>query len=224
MQENNNEKSTEKSGKLTVSKLKSLKKLNIKKLLLVLFLVLLGVGGYFLYKNYFIAATVNGEQITRLEVLKTLEEQGGESVLENLIVQKLIKQEAARRNVNVTDEQIQAEIQQIEAQYATQGLTLQDILSYQNMTRENLEQFIEQQMMLEGLVGSSFIVTDEELNQYIEQNEASFPEVTDEVREHVRGQLSSQKQQAEFEKYLQQKRQEARVEYFYYEGSAATQL
>lgn len=200
------------------SKLTPLKKVNLKLIIPLLFLTLLLVGGYLLYKSYFLAATVNGEPISRLEVIETLEQQGSTNILESLIVRKLIKQEAARRNVVITTEEIQQEIQEIESQYAAQGLTIDDLLAYQNMTRKSLEEQLELQKMLEKLVGTSFIVSDEEVDQYIEANAEAFEEVTDELKGQIKEQLKGQKQQEEMQAFIEQKRQEAQIEYYYYKS------
>ena len=45
-------------------------------------------------RGLFVVALVNGEPISRIEVIKALEKQGGKATLDSLVTKKLIAQEA----------------------------------------------------------------------------------------------------------------------------------
>ena len=58
---------------------------------IVLFIIILAVALVaFRYRRLLIAATVNGEAITRISVIKELERQGGSQALEALVAEALV--------------------------------------------------------------------------------------------------------------------------------------
>lgn len=169
--------------------------LNIKTLILpvsiILILFILGI-----FRNQFIAATVNDEQISRLELLMELEKSDGQRVLQTLITEKLIAQEAKNKNITVSEEEIDAEVEKIEESVKAQGQELDALLAIQNFTRQQLKEQLENQVLLQKMVNAEEInITDEEVDKYITDNQESFTEGTNpnEIREEIREQLKQQK-------------------------------
>ena len=116
----------------------NLKSLRLKDLILptiiILIIILLG-----LLKDQFVAASVNGKQINRIELIRELEEKEGKRALENLVSEELILQEAEKRNMSVTDEEVDREIGTIEKTIKSQGQNLDDLLTLQGLTRQQLK-------------------------------------------------------------------------------------
>lgn len=141
-------------------------------LVVVIFLVLL--GGYFA-KGLFVVAVVNGQPISRLEVVKQLEKNGGASVEESLIDKALVKQEIARKKITVNKSDIQAYISQVEQSLKGQSQDINAALAAQGMTMADYEKQVEFQMQIQKLLADKVSVTDADVQKYINDNKAQLP-------------------------------------------------
>ena len=164
---------------------------------LIIFLITVGVvgGGLYGFKDQFIVVTVNGQSISRLELIQELEKQYGQGTLESIVTETLILQEASRQGVSTSDEEISQEIQKIEEGMAAQGQDLSQALSLQGMTMEELKEQIGLQKMVEEIVKKDIEVTAEEVEAYYEENKDSFPEDEDieALKSGIKLQLEQQK-------------------------------
>ena len=116
--------------------------------LLVSMLIVVG----YKYKNEVVLATVNGKPITRLKLWKRLEQQGGAQTLDSLITQELILQEGKEQNIVVSQQVIDEEIGNIEKTVSLQGSTLEQALETQGMSKEEFQNQIKIQILLEKLM------------------------------------------------------------------------
>src|SRR3989344_2004054 len=92
-------------------------------------LALLVIGGLlYAFRTQLLAATVNGEMISRWKLIKQLEKQNGSQALDNLVVETLIMQEAKKKGVAVSDAELEEEIKKIEERFKTQGQELDQVL------------------------------------------------------------------------------------------------
>lgn len=188
--------------------------MKIKKILIAIGLIVLIIA-LGLLKNHFVVANVNGEQISRIELIRELEKTEGKRILDSLVIQTLITQEAKKRNVSVTDENIQGEIAKIEKNISDQGQKLDDLLAVQNLTRKQLEEQIVIQILLQKMVGENIQVTDIEVDDYIEKNKESLPEDTnmDELKTNIKEQLKQQKLNGKIQELIQKLQKEAKIDY-----------
>ena len=134
-------------------------KIKVKTLLTVIVLVALGVVGY-IYKGQFVVATVNGQPICRWKLIKELEDQYGQQVLQGLITEKMISQEAEELGVVVTDEEIDAEIKKIKDEFLAQGSSLEAALAMQGLTLEDVKEGMRPQLIMTKIIEASVEVTD----------------------------------------------------------------
>ncbi|MBD3250496.1 MAG: hypothetical protein GF381_02930 [Candidatus Pacebacteria bacterium] len=201
--------------------LKGLKKVDFKKqllstktLLIVALLALLTI--LILSKDLFIAAMVNGRPVFRWTVRNRAEEAQGPQILDALVTDKLILQRAEKEGVQVTDEQVQEQIDQIKQSVSEQGQDFDQLLQMQGMTLEELRYRIRIQKSVEELIGAEVEVTEEEISQYIEDNEEFFPEdsTQEELEEQARQQLEQQKLSEKYQTWLKNLKEEAQVQYF----------
>ncbi|MBI2621338.1 MAG: SurA N-terminal domain-containing protein [Candidatus Levybacteria bacterium] len=188
------------------------KKLTAVLALLILIVVIL----LYLYKGLFVAAIVNGEPITRISVIKNLENQSGEAVLENLIIKKLILQEVRNKGVSATPSEIDSEIVKIEANLKSQGTTLDQALQRQSMTRNELRNEIGLQLSVQKLAGEDIKISDKEMGDYITQNKSLFPEgTTDEQKKtQARESLRQEKIQGKTQKLIEDLQKKAKIQKF----------
>ena len=170
----------------------------------------------FLFKGIFIATMVNGEPISRISVIKELEKQNGKAILENLITKKLILQEARKRNIEVTEAEIDEELKKIEESLKTQGTTLDDALLQQSMSRDQLISEIKIQFTIQKIVGSDVKVSDKEIDDFVEQNKTQFPEEATEaqMKEEAKKALEQQKIQEKTQAFLEEIRTKANIQTF----------
>ncbi|PIS09642.1 hypothetical protein COT75_00370 [Candidatus Beckwithbacteria bacterium CG10_big_fil_rev_8_21_14_0_10_34_10] len=187
------------------------KKIDVKPALIFLAIAL---GLYFL-SSYLVVALVNGRPVSRFELIKILEAQNGKRTLESLITKKLILQEAKKESFKVTKEDLANEIKIIEDNLAARGQKLDEVLALQGMTRIQLEEEIEIQKIAEGLAGKNTQITEEEIDTYIEENQASIPPEAEpaEIRGTVKSQLQQQKTSEAIQTWLEKIKSEAKINY-----------
>lgn len=186
----------------------------------IIFITIIIGAAFLLYmaKGIFIAATVNGQVISRLSVIKELESQGGKRILENIVTQKLIQQEAKKKNITISQADIDKEIASTESQLATQGQNLTDWLAFQGMTKDTLREQVRLQKIVEELLGKDITVTDNEIVNFTEKNKDVLAERVGsdsaKVTAMVKEQLKRQKLNEKVQPWLQELQKNAKISYF----------
>lgn len=178
----------------------------------VIVVVLLAV----LFKSVFIASIVNGEPISRLSVVTALEKQGGKTVLDNLITKKLILQEAKKRNISVTQSDIDSEIKKISESLQVQGSTLDQALASQGMTKSDLNEQLEIQIAINKMVGTDVTVSEKEIDDFVTANKAQITQGMTEAqfREQATRQLKQQKLQVKIRDFIKNLQDKANIIHF----------
>jgi len=166
--------------------------------LLVLSLMLVGCGRE-------VAVTVNGKKIyeddveKRLEVLVSQYPQMTESlegdakeelkgtILDNLISEALIAEEAVKQKVEVSEDEIDSKIKEIKAGFPDEKLFL-DALEENKMTLADLKGEIEKsfiQFKMMEKITADVETTESELKEYYEENRESFVEPEQIKAKHI---------------------------------------
>lgn len=152
-------------------------------------------------KGLLIAATVNGKPITTLEVLMREDQQYRAQVVENLVGEQLILQEAKKKGVTVTEKDVDAKLAEVEKQNGGAS-ALDALLSQQGLTRAGIRPQIKINLLMEKMYSSEASVSAEEVNQFIEQNKeqmqstdsaGQIKESTDYLKSQKLNQIFSQK-------------------------------
>lgn len=199
-----------------------LKRLNIclnslktKKYFPFLIIFLIFVSVVYFARGFLFAAIVDGKPISRVKLISELEKQGGQQALESLVTMELISQEAKRRDINITDFEVNAEIERITNVIEAQGTTLEAALSMQGQTMADLTQNIKIQKTVEHILGDTILVNDEEIRNYYEENKIYYGEDTqfEEVKESIKETLIQQKLSSEFQVLLQKLKSEGNIIY-----------
>lgn len=170
----------------------------------------------FLLKGLFVVALVNGQPITRLTLIQELEKQGGKQTLLSLVNQTLILQEARKKNVEVSQEEIEKTAKQIEESLKQQGQDLNTALEAQGLTRQDFLMQLKLRNLVEKLLADQIKVTDKEISDYIEKNKETLPTdlKEDEIRKGVAEQLKQQKLAARSQEWLTNLAKNAKINYF----------
>jgi len=184
---------------------------------LIIFLALVSLAAFlFNIKNLFIAAMVNGRPITHRSLTRKLERQVGKQVLEGLITQTLVRQEAKQQKIEISQEKVKEQINQIETQLKNQGQELDTLLATQGQTRKSLGEQIELQLMVEEILGKQVSVSEEEVKDYFEESKEQFVEGTtfEDQKENLKEQLRQGKISEKFQPWLEELRGKAKIYYF----------
>ena len=207
----------EKKEEVSSSKSQTTQPVKIKKIYIIGVLLILAIGAL-LYagRGLFVAAVVNGQPISRLTLVNEIEKQNGRQVLDAMVQQSLIEQEAQKQNIAVTDEEVADEIKKIETSLKTQGQSIDQALQAQNMTRDDLNRVIKVDKLIGKLVGKDITVTDKEIDEYLEKNKALLPQgqKEEDLRKSVAESLKQQKLGEKAQSWLADLKKKANVLYF----------
>jgi foldase protein PrsA len=217
-------KSTNKSTKLTRPKTIQAKKKTLKiwealrayaansnkRLRLILGIALIALLLY-LFRGFFLVAMVNGEPITRLSVIRELERQGGKQIVSSLITRKLILQEAKKRNVTLTQQDIERDLAKIEENYKQQGQTLDQVLKEFGVSREEVIEQRKPWILLEKMVSKDIVITDEEVQKFIDENNKNFGGTL--KKDQVKQDLYLEKLQQKQQEFIAKLQKDAKIYY-----------
>lgn len=121
-------------------------------------------------KGILVAATVDGSPISRWSVVSKLEKESGKDALDYLITRKLIIHELDEKKISATDDEITAEIKKVEDQVVAQGLTLDQALAQQGLSKAELIDQVTINFRIAKLLTDQTQVTDAEVAKYIKDN------------------------------------------------------
>ncbi|MFA6252774.1 MAG: SurA N-terminal domain-containing protein [Patescibacteria group bacterium] len=189
-------------------------KISKKLIIIISIIIVLGILAWF-SKSLFVAAIVDGHPISRASVVQKLEKEAGKNLLESLVIEKLIQNEAKVKKITVSDEEINAEITKIETQITSQGDTMDSALAAQNMTIDDLRGQIVTQKELEKLLADKVAVTDEEVAKYIADNQVPMTagqEAT--INEQIKSELRNQKLSTEAQTFIASLKAKAKIQYW----------
>lgn len=144
-----------------------------------------GIGIGFLYGTKdTIVAKVNGIPITESELHKLLVQQGGTDALETLIQQSIIKQEAEKQNIQVSEADINKELSTLQDSFDSDE-AFNQALETNGMTLDDLKENIVTNIELKRIFEARSPITDEEIQQYYDANKESLAEPEQVKASHI---------------------------------------
>jgi foldase protein PrsA len=182
------------------------------------FIVLLLLGFiYYLLRNQLIVAIVGKTPVTRFEIISEMERTSGKQTLDAVIMKKLIFNKAKQDSLNISQNDIDAEIKNIKDNLEERGSSFDEALISQNMTLEQLKETIELQKILEKLLSDKNTVTDEEIAAFYDENKDLFEAGAkiEDLKDTIRTQLQDQKSQESFNKLIEELKAEQGIRYFF---------
>lgn len=208
-------KETAKSAKVQKGNRLSIKDffLKYKKVLILGGALIVVAALAFLGKGLFIAAAVNGQPISRLKIVSDIEKRLGQETLEREISKTLVYQEAAKKNINISDKELDGEINKFASQLKAQGQDLNQLLMAQGITQEQFRDDMKFQVVVKKILGDKTKVTDKEIDDFIKQNQSMLNPEDDaaKTKENVKAELESQKLNQEYQKWIAEVRKNANV-------------
>jgi hypothetical protein len=149
---------------------------NPKKMLafhLIGLLILVAILGGCFYK-FGVVAMVNGTPIYRWSYLQKLQK-ADTSVLDGMVQKALILGEAKKKGVVIDQKDIDTQIASIEAQVKEQGMTLDEAMKSEGVTKEDITAQIAMQKIAEKLASPSAAITQAQIDDYLKTNKAYLP-------------------------------------------------
>ncbi|MGI5826323.1 MAG: SurA N-terminal domain-containing protein [Patescibacteria group bacterium] len=168
------------------------KKISAPMLILGLSVLILGFLAYS-FKDSFLVAVINGKPVFRYELNKKLTNSYGKETLENLIVEKLVEEEANKQKVTVTEEEINAEVDELSKSLGEET-KIEDILAFQGISLEDFRHQLKLRLQVNKILEKEITISEEEIDSFIKDN-ASALVATDEAekRAEAKEALMSQK-------------------------------
>ena len=186
----------------------------VKKYKLVLILLAIIGLGYLSWqkgKGVFLAGSVNGGLITKAELNSRLNSQFGKQMLEVLIGEKLIMNEAAKQNVTVTVSEIDAKIKEFETTLGP-NTTLDQMLEQRGMTKADLVNQVKLQLTIDKMFGKDVSVSAQEIADYLKTNAAYITSSDSAQRDtQAQQQVKSTKIEQKFTEWFTKVRDEAKI-------------
>lgn len=127
-----------------------------------------------------VVAMVNDVKITKDEFYDYLVEQNGEEVLEALILEKMLDLEVEANNIEVTEEEIDAEYAEMAEAYGGEE-GLQSTLQMYGYTEDSIRKNLKLNLSIEKLMEPLITVSDEEIALYFAENKEDF-DVSEQVK------------------------------------------
>jgi len=131
-------------------------------------IVLVGLFSFW-KKDWFVVATVNNQPITTIEFYQNLKAKNGREVLDQIIRDKIISQEAAKKGIVVTPADIDKRIKEIENQIGGKD-QLKAALTSRGITEVDFRSQIKIQLFVEKLLEKDIKVSEKEIDDYINRN------------------------------------------------------
>lgn len=209
-----------------IFKVPKIKKLPLKKRDMIIIAIIAAVAIIaFLVKGLVLAATVNGTPVWRFSVISELEKTQGNQVLNNLITESLVAQEAKNKGVTISEQDIEDQLQKIDDNLKSQGQSLDQALALQGLSKDDLKKQIRLQMTVEALLGDKLNVSDDEIQKFLTDNKSLFPEGTseDDMKTQATSQLKQQKLSTEFQTLITDLEKNAQIKYFVGYGAPSSQ-
>lgn len=184
------------------------------------FLILVGgillIGLLFALRGFFIAATVNGQPISRFSVTSELEQLYGKNNIEQRITSAIIFQEAEKKGIRISDKDIEKEYKKSEDTVKKQGQELKQVLASRGYTPETYKSQIKIQKIAEKLFDKDAKVADKEIDDYLTQNKDSLPQdgKPENIRENAKQSIRQQKIYSKYQAWIDDLRKKAKVNYF----------
>jgi len=190
-----------------------------KKIIIVLFIILITAGLVFQFKNLFVVALINGKPITRIKLIQHLEAQGGKEVLNNLITEELILQEAKKQSVIISNQDIDNEISNLKAMYTSSNQSFEDLLKIQGISMRDLRNQIKLQLIMEKIIAKDIPITEDEILQYYETNKSFYPKEStyEDLKDDIRNQLLNQKLSERAQTWILELKDNANIKHFLFQ-------
>jgi parvulin-like peptidyl-prolyl isomerase len=190
-------------------------KKNRRSLILAIVVIVVALVIFF-GKGLVIAALVNGQPVSRLAIIHDLETQSGKAALDAAVTRMLVFQEADKKNITVTDKEVDNEVANIQKQFEGQGQDLNSLLATQGLTKDKFRDEVKVQLLVTKILGDQVKVTDKEFNDFLAKNKDLIANEKDQnaAKASLRQQMEQQKLAQKYQEWIDTVKKNAKINYF----------
>ncbi|MBS7344881.1 MAG: peptidylprolyl isomerase [Caryophanon sp.] len=131
-----------------------------------------------------VLATVGDTEIFYTDLADQLIELQGKDTLETMITNEIVKQEADKAKVKVSDEDIDAEYENYINYYGGEE-SFNSMLQMYGMSADDVRKDIENSLLTEKVIASTIEVKDDELKKYFDENAANYETSAEVAAKHI---------------------------------------
>lgn len=124
----------------------------------------------FSFKKFIPVAVINGNTVSRNEFTNLLVKRAGKSVMQEIIITDIVKEEAKSRHIEIDTKEIDAQMKIIERDLKEQNYTLDLYLTQQNISKKEFRKQIEYQLIIKHMFEPTTKVTEKEIQQFYKDN------------------------------------------------------
>jgi foldase protein PrsA len=143
------------------------------KALLAVILLTVALAGTSCSAGEDVVAKINGEAITKDQLYDAMVKQGGQQALDMLIMEKIIEMEAKKQGIQVTEQDVDKEIDKMAEQYGGRE-AFERIIGMYGYSIDGMKKDIGMSLKIEELLRPSISITEEEMKEYFEENKETF--------------------------------------------------
>lgn len=163
-------------------------------------------------KGWLLAASINGQPVTRAELNERLTQRFGSQMLEAMVGEKLIMNEAAKQGSVANDDEVKQKIAEVEKSLSG-TMSLDDSLKMQGITRDEFENQVRIQLVIEKMLSSEVSVSAEEVTDYLKNNANTMTATTDAERKtEAENQIKGNKMAQKFSEWFAKLKDSAKIE------------
>ncbi|MGN1400830.1 MAG: peptidylprolyl isomerase [Bacillus sp. (in: firmicutes)] len=151
---------------------------------IVILLIASGAIAAYMWTDRDVIASVDGEKITKDEVYDVMVRQYGQNVTTTLINNKVIEMEGKKEGIKLTDDEIQAELDDFIESYGGEE-TFNAALESSNISLDDFKKDIENYLIVEKILAKDIDITEEEMKEYFEENKDSFSQEEQVEASHI---------------------------------------
>jgi foldase protein PrsA len=131
-------------------------------------------------------AMVNGEPVLKDELFEIMYAQGGSDALEQLIARKLIAQEAENVGIEVTEEEMDAEIESIIGEsFEGSREEFLEVLEFYGISEESFREDARLNLLVRKLAMTRIELSDDELRGFFDENKNLFEQAEEIEVRHI---------------------------------------
>lgn len=146
-----------------------------KKFYLIIAALITGIiiSASIFYSRGQVVARINDETISKEDLYDLLVEQNGQAALDSLIDQSIIKQEAEKQKIVISEQTIDKEIEGLKQSYGSEEEFNTALATY-GTTLEKVKEDLAVSLMVEKLLEPEISITEEEIKTYFEEHKEEF--------------------------------------------------
>lgn len=142
-------------------------------LIIAVLIAVIIISASIFYSQGQVVARINDETISKEDLYNLLVEQNGQTVLDTLIDQSIIKQEAAKQKIVISEQTIDKKIEELEQSYGSEEEFNTALTTY-GTTLEKVKEDLAVSLMVEKLLEPEISITEEEMKTYFEEHKEEF--------------------------------------------------